>query len=331
MAEIKAAEVMKLRSMTGAGMMDCKKALQETNGDFDAAIDILRKKGQKIASKRADRDAKEGCVLGACTEDGKKAYIVSLNCETDFVAKNADFVKLTKDILAAAIANDPADADALKALPLGKGTINDEIINQNGVIGEKIELGYYGKIEGAKTIVYNHMGNRLTAAIAFNQDVDATVGKNVAMQVAAMSPIAIDKDGVPQETIDKEFEVAKEKTIQEQIQKAVEAALKKAGINPAHVDSEDHINSNMAKGWITEEQAAQAREIKEKVATEKASNIPAAMVENIAKGRINKFYEEYTLLNQKFEQDNKITIKEYLKKSSADLTVSAMIRFGLGN
>ena len=329
MAEIKAAEVMKLRGMTGAGMMDCKKALMESNGDFDAAIDILRKKGQKIASKRADRDAKEGCVLGGVSADGKKAYIVSLNCDTDFVAKNVDFVKFTQDILAAAIANDPADADALKAIAYGKGTINDEIMNQNGVIGEKIELGFYGKISGEQAIVYNHMGNRLTAAIAFNKAADATVAKNVAMQVAAMAPMAIDKDGIDQEVINKELEVAKEKTVQEQIQKKVETALKKEGINPAHVDSDDHIASNITKGWITEEQGAKAKEIKAKIAAETV--VPAQMIENIAKGRINKFYEENTLLNQKFEQDNKITIREYLKQSDKDLTVSAMLRFGLGN
>ena len=329
MAEIKASDVKKLRDLTGAGMMDCKKALAESNGDFDAAIDILRKKGQKVASKRADREAKEGYVIGKVSADNKKAYVISLNCETDFVAKNADFIKFAQDILDAAISADAADIEAVKALAYGKGTVNDEIINQTGVIGEKIELGFYGKVSGEEVYCYNHMGNRLTALVAFNKTLDNTVAKNVAMQVAAMAPIAVDKDGISQETIDKELEVAKEKTVQEQIQKKVEAALKKEGINPAHVDSDDHIASNITKGWITEEQGKLAKEIKAKVAAETV--VPAQMIENIAKGRINKFYEEVTLLNQKFEQDNKITIREYLKQSDKDLTVKEFIRYGLGN
>ncbi|MBR4265181.1 MAG: elongation factor Ts [Bacteroidales bacterium] len=327
MADIKASDVKKLRDLTGAGMMDCKKALAEANGDFDAATDILRKKGQKVASKRADREAKEGYVIGGTSADGKKAYVVSLNCETDFVAKNADFIKFGNDILAAAIAADAADIEAVKALPYGKGTIQDEVMNQTGVIGEKIELAFYGKIAGEATNVYNHMGNRLTAIVAYNKAVDATVAKNVAMQVAAMAPIAVDKDGISQEVIDKELEVAKEKTLQEQIQKKIEAALKKEGINPAHVDSDDHIASNITKGWITEEQGQLAKEIKAKVAAETV--IPQQMIDNISKGRINKFYEEVTLLNQKYEQDNKITIRQYLQNADKDLTVTSFIRYGL--
>lgn len=329
MAEIKASDVKKLRDLTGAGMMDCKKALAESNGDFDAAIDILRKKGQKVASKRADRDAKEGYVLGAVSADGKSAYVISLNCETDFVAKNADFIQTTTDFLNAAMAADAADAEAVKALPYKDYTIADEITNMTGVIGEKIELGFYGKVSGESVYCYNHMGNRLTALVAYNKALDATVAKNVAMQVAAMAPVAVDKDGIPQETIDKELEVAKEKTVQEQIQKKVEVALKKEGINPAHVDSDDHIASNITKGWITEEQGELAKKIKAEVAA--STVVPAQMVENIAKGRINKYYEEYTLLNQKFEQDNKLTIRQYLQQADKDLTVTNFIRFGLGN
>jgi elongation factor Ts len=329
MADIKASDVKKLRDLTGAGMMDCKAALAESNGDFDAAIDILRKKGQKVASKRADREAKEGCVLGAASADGTKAYVVALNCETDFVAKNADFVKLTKGILETAIAADANDLEALKALPYGVSTVAEEVTQFSGKTGEKMELSYYGKTSGASTFVYNHMGNRLSAIVAFNKAVDATVAKNVAMQIAAMSPIAVDKDGISQEVIDKELEVAKEKTVQEQIQKKIEAALKKEGINPAHVDSDDHIASNITKGWITEEQGALAKEIKAKVAAETV--VPAQMVENIAKGRINKFYEEVTLLNQKFEQDNKITIRQYLEQNDKELTVVDFKRFGLAN
>lgn len=329
MAEIKASEVMKLRQMTGAGMMDCKKALAESNGDFDAAIDILRKKGQKVAAKRADREAKEGCVVGGVNADGTKAYVVALNCETDFVAKNADFVKFTNDILAAAIAADADDIEAVKALPYGKGTVQDEVSNQTGVIGEKIELSYYGKVAGAAACVYNHMNSKLTAIVAYNQAIDAQAAKNVAMQVAAMAPVAVDKDGIPQETIDKEFELAKEKTVQEQIQKKVEAALKKEGINPAHVDSDDHIASNITKGWITEEQGELAKKIKAEVAA--STQVSAQMVENIAKGRINKYYEEYTLLNQKYEQDNKLTIRQYLDQVAKGLTVVDFKRCCLGD
>ena len=215
MADIKAADVKKLRDLTNAGMMDCKNALKESDGDFDTAIDILRKKGLKTAAKRADRDAKEGVVLGAQSADGKKAYIVCLNCETDFVAKGEGFVNLTKEILKAAIDNDAADIDALKALPMGKGTINDEIINQNGVIGEKVELGYYIKIQGEDTVVYNHLGNKLTAIAAFNKAIDKTVEKNVAMQIAAMNPLALDKDDIDQDTINREIEIGKEQAINE--------------------------------------------------------------------------------------------------------------------
>lgn len=327
MAEIKAADVKKLRDITGAGMMDCKKALQEADGNYDAAMDILRKKGQKIASKRADRDAKEGYVAGAQTDGGKRAVVVALNCETDFVAKNEEFVNFTKEILDLAVAKNPADAEALKALPFKNSTLAEEIVQFSGKTGEKIELGFYGKVEGEDTVVYNHMNNRLTALAAFNKQLDAQVKKNIAMQIAAMAPKAIDKDGISQEEIDKELEIAKEKTKQEQIQKKVEAALKKEGINPAHVDSDDHIASNIAKGWLSQEEGDRAKQIKEEVAA--STVVPEQMIENISKGRINKFYEEYTLLNQKFEQDNKITIREYLKQNDKDVTVTQMVRFGL--
>ena len=222
MAEIKASDVKKLRDLTGAGMMDCKKALAESNGDFDAAIDILRKKGQKVASKRADREAKEGCVIGTTAADGKSAYVVSLNCETDFVAKNEDFVKLTKDILTA-VAAGVSDLEALKALPYGASTVGEEVVQFSGKTGEKMELAYFGKVSGEQVYCYNHMGNRLTALVAYNKALDETVAKNVAMLVASMAPIAVDKDGISQDIIDKEIEVAKEKTVQEQIQKKVEA------------------------------------------------------------------------------------------------------------
>ena len=198
--EIKAADVMKLRHATNAGMMDCKKALQEAEGDFDKAVDIIRKRGLIVASKRADREAKEGCVLAAA--EGKKGAMVSLNCETDFVAKNENFVNFTHKILDAALASMPTDKDALLALQIDGRTIADHISEQTGVIGEKIELAFYGKIEAEDTIAYIHPGNKLAALVGFNKTADAQVKKDTAMQVAAMAPVAVDKNDVPQNIID---------------------------------------------------------------------------------------------------------------------------------
>jgi elongation factor Ts len=215
MAEITASDVAKLRKMTGAGMMDCKVALSEANGDFDAAIDILRKKGQKVAGKRADREASEGAVLAKASKDGKRAVIISLNCETDFVAKNEDFVKFAYQILDAAAENNPANLDELLGYTLNGRTIADEITNQTGVIGEKIELGYYDKVEGEYVSTYIHTGNKLASIASFNKVISESAGKDVVMQIAAMSPVSIDRDDVPQSVIDKEIEIGKELAIQE--------------------------------------------------------------------------------------------------------------------
>jgi len=215
MTKISAADVAKLRKMTGSGMMDCKNALTESNGDFDEAIDILRKKGQKVAGKRADRDTSEGAVIAKKSSDGKKAVIIALNCETDFVAKNDDFVKFANQILDIAVENNPANLDELKNLELNGVKINDEIITQTGVIGEKIELGYYGKVEGESTASYIHPGNKLASIAGFTKVIEEHAEKDVVMQIAAMSPIAVDKDGVSQEIIDKEIEIGKELAIQE--------------------------------------------------------------------------------------------------------------------
>jgi len=216
MADIKAADVAKLRKMTGAGMMDCKKALIETNGDFDAAVDALRKKGQKVAAKRAEREATEGAVIAKVSEDGKLGAIVVLNCETDFVAKNEDFVNFASKIAEIAVANKPADLEALKAADFDKGTIADEVINQTGVIGEKIDLSFFACVEGEKVVAYIHPGNKLASVVAFNKaDVDAQVAKDVAMQIAAMNPVAIDQSDVSEEIINKELEIGKELAINE--------------------------------------------------------------------------------------------------------------------
>ena len=314
--------------MTGAGMMDCKNALNDAEGDFDKAMKIIREKGQAVAAKRSDREASEGCVLAKTT--GDFAVVIALKCETDFVAQNADFVKLTQDILDLAVANKCKTLDEVKALQLGDVTVAQAVTDRSGITGEKMELDGYMTVEGADTVVYNHMNkNGLCTIVAFNKKVDEQLGKQVAMQIAAMNPIAIDEDGVSEEIKQKEIEVAIEKTKAEQVQKAVEAALKKAGINPAHVDSEDHMESNMSKGWITAEDVAKAKEIIATVSAEKAANLPEQMIQNIAKGRLGKFLKEVCLLNQEDVMDPKKTVREVLKEADPELKVIDFKRFTL--
>lgn len=209
MAEIKAADVSKLRKATGAGMMDCKKALVEAEGDFDKAIEIIRKKGQAVASKRAQREATEGVVLAKTAI--KKGAIIILNCETDFVAKNQDFIDFASKILDIAIEKLPADLETLKALNFENGqTIADKVTEQVGIIGEKIELGDYNKIEAEDVVSYIHPGNKLATIVGFTKPVETQVGKDIAMQIAAMSPVAIDKNDVPADIIEKEMEIGRE-------------------------------------------------------------------------------------------------------------------------
>ena len=322
-------DIQKLREMTGAGLADCKKALEESNGEIDPAIEIIRKKGQAVAAKRSDREASEGCVL--VKKDGNFAAIIALKCETDFVANNADFVKLTQDILDAAVAARCKTLDQVKALPLGEGTVQDAVVARSGITGEKMELDGYSVIEGEDIATYDHQSKHsLCTMVALSKQVqDATVGKNVAMQVASANPVAVDQSNVAQDVIDSELRVAVEKTKEEQIAKAVEAAIRKAGVNPAHVDSEDHIESNMAKGWITPEQAAMVREIKEKVAAERAANLPEQMIQNIAQGRLKKFFKENCLLEQEFIWDKNITVAQYLQSVDKELTVTDFKRFTL--
>lgn len=214
MAKITAAEVNKLRKQTGAGMMDCKKALVEAEGDFEQAVDILRKKGQKVAAKRADREATEGCVLAGTNGDNSFGAIVSLNCETDFVAKNDSFVELTQSILNVALESSFADKDALLAASLGDMTVAEKLVEQTGVIGEKLEIGSYEVVEASFVASYIHAGNKLATLVGLSKEA-AEAGRNVAMQAAAMNPIALDKDGVDQETIDRELEVGKDLARQE--------------------------------------------------------------------------------------------------------------------
>ena len=208
---ITAADVSKLRKSTGAGMMDCKKALTEAEGDFDKAVEIIRKKGQAIANKRADREATEGVVLAKVSEDGKHGALIVLNCETDFVAKNESYVDFATSILDAALAGRPADLDALKALELNGRSIIELITEQTGVIGEKLDLASYETVSAESVIAYIHAGNKLATLVGFNQEgVDQQAAKDVAMQAAAMAPVALDADSVPAEVKEKELEIGKE-------------------------------------------------------------------------------------------------------------------------
>jgi len=211
MAVINAADVAKLRRVTLAGMMDCKKALEEADGNFDKAIEIIRKKGQAVANKRADRDATEGVVLSKVTPDGKYGAIIVLNSETDFVAKNADFQALANKILDLALANKPSTLDDLKSLTLEGGKVGDKIVEYVGIIGEKLDLSYFEKIEAAQVQAYIHPGNRLATLVGFTKDgADIQVYKDIAMQIAAMNPVAVDKDFVPEKIIAQEIEIGKE-------------------------------------------------------------------------------------------------------------------------
>lgn len=309
------ADIKKLRDITGAGMMDVKKALEEANGDFDVAKDLLRKRGQAIAAKRSDREASEGCVLAAA-ENGFGA-IVAVKCETDFVAKNADFVALTKKILAVAMEQKPADLAALKAIVIDGLTVEALVTERSGVTGEKMELSDYVFINAPKVDAYNHMGNKLASLVAADSaDADQTTVHGVNMQVASMSPVALDAEHVSQEVKDHELAVAIDKTKQDEINKAVEQAVRKAGINPAHVDSDDHIESNMAKGWITAEQAELARQIRATVPAEAEANLNMKKVEMIAQGRLQKFLKESTLVEQQYiMSESKEIVKDVLKKA----------------
>lgn len=273
---ISAADVNKLRQQTGAGMMDCKKALTEANGDFEAAIDLLRKKGQKIAANRQDREAKEGYVFGKKSTDGKTAYAVAVCCETDFVAKNDDFVKYGESILDLAVNSNADNTDALKSMNLGSHTVAETLIDQMGKIGEKIDVVSYEKVSGEMVVVYNHPGNKLTAIVGFNSNATgvAEIGKDIAMQIAAMAPVAIDKDDVNPSMLERELEIAKDQARQE--------------------------------------------------------GKPEAMIEKIASGKINKFYTEYTLLNQASIKDDKKTVRQMLADFNKDLKITAFKRVIIG-
>lgn len=274
---ITAAQVNDLRKLTGAGMMDCKKALVESEGDMEKAVDYLRKKGQKVAAKRADREATEGVIISKTSADAQYAAVIMVNCETDFVAKNEDFVKYAHSILDLAVANKVQTIDELKQLELNGRKVEETITDQTGVIGEKIDLGAFFKVESAITAAYIHPGNRISTIVGLNKaDAPnaAQIGRELAMQVAAMDPVAVDEADVPQDVIQREIEIGMEQARNEG-------------------KAED-------------------------------------MLEKIARGKLNKFYRESTLLNQDFIRENKKTVKQYLAESDKNLTVVAFKRVALG-
>src|SRR5574344_1577735 len=275
------ADIQKLRKLTGAGLADCKKALDEANGDIDAAVEIVRAKGQAIAAKRSDRETSEGCAL----------------CKTDFVANGADFKKLAQDILDAAFEAKCNTLDEVKALKFGDKTIEEAVTERSGITGEKMELDGYFTIEGAKVACYNHQHkNILCTMVAFNEEANDEIGQQVCMQIAAMNPISVDESQVPEDVKANEMKVAVEKTKEEQVEKAVQAALKKNGFNLYIAENEEHIAEGIQKKEITEEDAEKIRQIKKETAENKMANMPEQMIQNIANGRMNKFFKESCLV-----------------------------------
>jgi elongation factor Ts len=322
-------DIKKLRAMTGAGLADVKKALTEAEGDFDRAKELLRERGLAIAAKRSDRETSNGCVLTK-VENGFGA-IIALKCETDFVANGADFIALTKKILDAAVANKCQTLDEVKELDIDGQKAQDAVTQRSGITGEKMELDGYQVLEGENIEVYDHMGKHTLCTMVQTSKTNADAGHKVAMQVAAMKPVALDAAHVKQEILDEEYKTAVEKTKLEQVEKYVEVVLKKAGINPNLVDSEDHIESNMAKGWLTQEQADEARKLKESAAAEKAASLNMNMIENIAKGRVQKFLKENCLVDQEFQfgEGDKATVSQWLTQQDKELKIVDFRRFTL--
>ncbi len=273
--EIKAADVMKLRKMTGAGMMDCKKALQEAEGDFERAKDIIREKGKLVVSKRADRTASEGVVVTKIV--GQKAYLLCLACETDFVAQNSEFSASANAILDIAVAADAADKDALLAIKNDEGhTVEEMVTEKSGQTGEKVELAYYGRIEAPYCNAYVHFNKKLGTILGFNKEVSEEVAHTIAMQATAMAPISIDENDCPAEVVEKEKAIALEMMKQDP----------------------------------------------------KNANKPEAILAKIAEGKMRKFFEENTLLNQALVGE-KISIREFLQQADKEATIVAYKRFAL--
>lgn len=322
------ADIQKLRKMTGAGLADCKKALTEAAGDMDKAVELVRERGLAIAAKRSDRETSNGCVLVKVDKDF--AAMIALKCETDFVANGKDFIECTQNILDAAVAAKAKTIDEILTLKLADGKdVATTVTLRSGITGEKMELDGYRFLEGENIEAYNHMNKNILCTMVQTNKPAAEQAHNIAMQVAAMNPVALNEENVSQEVKDAEYKVAVEKTKEEQIEKAVSAALKKAGFNLYIAESEEHMEEGLRKGEITAEQADEIRKIKAETAADKKENLQENMIQNIAKGRMNKFFKENCLLNQEYIQDSKITVSEYLKQADKDLSIVDFKRFSL--
>ena len=321
------AEITKLRHLTSAGIVDCKKLWPKPTATWTPLLkSFARKAKPSLQSVKTARLPKAACW----PKRWRLRRYVALCCETDFVAKNAGFVALTTRLLDTAVANRIKSLEELNAFVLDGQTVAELVTEESGKTGEKIELGRYECLEAPSTTSYNHLGNKLSTIAGFNvADVDYQVGRDVAMQIASMNPVAVDRDSVDQAIVTSELNVAIEKTKEEQVKKAIDAALKKAGINPNLVDSEDHIESNIAKGWLTAEEADKARTIIAETGAAKAANLPQAMIDNIANGRLNKFFKENCLMEQEFVKDGELTIGQYLEKSAKGLAVVSFKRVNL--
>lgn len=322
------ADIQKLRKMTGAGLADCKKALTEAAGDMDKAVELVRERGLAIAAKRSDRETSNGCVLVKVDKDF--AAMIALKCETDFVANGKDFIECTQNILDAAVAAKAKTIDEILTLKLADGKdVATTVKLRSGITGEKMELDGYRFLEGENIEAYNHMNKNILCTMVQTNKPAEEQAHNIAMQVAAMNPVALNEESVSQEVKDAEYKVAVEKTKEEQIEKAVTAALKKAGFNLYIAESEEHMEEGLRKGEITTEQADEIRKIKTETAADKKEHLQENMIQNIAKGRMNKFFKENCLLNQEYIQDSKITVSEYLKQADKDLEIVDFKRFSL--
>lgn len=322
------ADIQKLRKMTGAGLADCKKALTEAAGDMDKAVELVRERGLAIAAKRSDRETSNGCVLVKVDKDF--AAMIALKCETDFVANGKDFIECTQNILDAAVAAKAKTIDEILTLKLADGKdVATTVKLRSGITGEKMELDGYRFLEGENIEAYNHMNKNILCTMVQTNKPAEEQAHNIAMQVAAMNPVALNEESVSQEVKDAEYKVAVEKTKEEQIEKAVSAALKKAGFNLYIAESEEHMEEGLRKGEITAEQVEEIRKIKAETAADKKENLQENMIQNIAKGRMNKFFKESCLLNQEYIQDSKITVSEYLKQADKDLEIVDFKRFSL--
>lgn len=322
------ADIQKLRKMTGAGLADCKKALTEAAGDMDKAVELVRERGLAIAAKRSDRETSNGCVLVKVDKDF--AAMIALKCETDFVANGKDFIECTQNILDAAVAAKAKTIDEILTLKLADGKdVATTVKLRSGITGEKMELDGYRFLEGENIEAYNHMNKNILCTMVQTNKPAEEQAHNIAMQVAAMNPVALNEESVSQEVKDAEYKVAVEKTKEEQIEKAVTAALKKAGFNLYIAESEEHMEEGLRKGEITAEQADEIRKIKAETAADKKEHLQENMIQSIAKGRMNKFFKENCLLNQEYIQDSKITVSEYLKQADKDLSIVDFKRFSL--